>query len=53
MDRKSKKINELQAEIENKEQENHQRYDQLLESKKEMERFNKDKLDQMRKAHEI
>jgi len=27
MDRKSKKINELQAEIENKEQENNQRYD--------------------------
>jgi hypothetical protein len=24
-----------------------------LESKKDMERFNKDKLDQMRKAHEI
>jgi len=39
-DRKNKKISELNQEIENKDIENSNRYEQLLEAKKEMERFN-------------
>lgn len=53
LDRKNKKIAELSSEIENKEIENNNRYEHLLESKKEMERMNKDKIDQMMSAHEI
>jgi len=47
LDRKNKKIAELMAEIENKEIENKNRYDQLLESKKDMERMNQEKISQM------
>ena len=53
LDRKNKKIAELTSEIDNKEIENNNRYEHLLESKKEMERMNKDKIDQMMSAHDI
>jgi hypothetical protein len=47
LDRKNKKIAELTSEIDNKEIENNNRYDHLLESKKEMERMNKEKIEVM------
>ena len=47
LDKKNKKISELASEIENKEIENNNRYEQLLEGKKDMERMNKDKIYQM------
>ena len=53
LDRKQKKIAELTSEIDNKEIENNHRYENLLESKKEMERMNKDKIEQMMSAHDI
>ena len=53
MTEKNKKIAELTSEIDNKEIENNNRYDHLLESKKEMERMNKDKIEQMIQAHDI
>ena len=44
LDRKQKKINELTQEIANKEIENEDRHNKLLESKKEMERLNKERI---------
>jgi hypothetical protein len=38
-------------EIENKEIENRNRYEALLDSKKEMERMNEEKIQQMTQAH--
>jgi hypothetical protein len=43
----------LNQEIENKDIENSNRYEQLLEAKKEMERFNQDKIKQMCQSHEL
>ena len=51
LDKKNKKISELSSEIENKEIENNNRYEQLLEAKKDMERMNKDKIYQMQQSH--
>ena len=53
LDRKNKKIAELVAEIENKEIENKNRYDQLLDNKKEMERTYQEKISHMTQAHNI
>lgn len=53
LDKKNKKIHDLTQDIENKEIENNTRYEQLLESKREMERNNKDKITQMIQAHEV
>ena len=53
LDKKNKKIHDLSQDIENKEIENNSRYEQLLESKREMERNNKDKITQMIQAHEV
>jgi len=44
LDRKQKKINEIQNEIENKEEENNRRYEELFEAKKEVDRTNKEKM---------
>ena len=52
-DRKNKKIQELNQEIENKDIENSNRYEQLLEAKKEMERLNQDKIKTMCQSHEL
>jgi hypothetical protein len=40
-------------EIENKEIENRNRYEALLDSKKEMERMNEEKIQQMTQGHQI
>jgi hypothetical protein len=40
-------------EIENKEIENRNRYEALLDAKKEMERMNEEKIQQMTQAHQI
>lgn len=53
MDRKNKKIAELVAEIENKEIENNNRFDSLMDSKKEMERHNNEKITAAIQAHNI
>lgn len=53
IDRKQKKINELTQEIANKEIENEDRHNKLLESKKEMERMNKEKIQQMESYHDL
>ena len=43
LDKKNKKISEIQAEIENKEEENNRLYEELLEAKKDMDRANMQK----------
>ena len=52
LDRKNKKISDLTQEIDNKAIENQQRYDQLHESKKEMENMYKEKQHSMAQAHQ-
>ena len=52
LDRKNKKISDLTQEIDNKLIENQQRYDQLYESKKEMENMYKEKLGGMTGQHD-
>jgi hypothetical protein len=53
IEKKQKKINELTQEIANKEIENSDRYDKLNEAKKEMERMNKEKIQQMESSHDL
>ena len=43
----------MNSDIENKKIENDQRYEQLLEAKREMEQANKDRLRDLTQAHEI
>jgi hypothetical protein len=53
MDKKLKKINELEHEIENKEIDNSKRYHQLEDTTRQMERMNQDRISQMIQAHNI
>lgn len=53
LERKQRKIDELNSDIENKKIENDQRYEQLLDAKREMEQANKDRLRDLTQAHEI
>lgn len=53
LSKKTQRISSLQMEIENKEIENRNRYEALLDSKKEMERMNEEKIQQMTQAHQI
>jgi acyl carrier protein phosphodiesterase len=52
LDRKNKKINDLMQEIDNKMIENQSRYDQLYDSKKELENNYKEKIKGMTVAHQ-
>jgi len=47
LDRKNKKIQDLEAEIGDKAVENNGRYEKLLEAKREMENMNKDRIKQL------
>lgn len=51
--KKLAKKEQLEKEMEYKEIENRTRYDALMESKKEMERMNEEKISQMIQQHEI
>jgi hypothetical protein len=53
LSKKNQRISSLQMEIENKEIENRNRYEALMESKKDMEKMNTDKIEQMRQTHGI
>lgn len=53
VDKKNKKIADLVSDIEYRDTESGERYDKLLASKKEMERMNNDRLQQMMAKHEI
>ena len=51
LSKKQSRITSLQSEIENKEIENRNRYEALLEAKREMERMYDEKIQQMTQAH--
>lgn len=51
--KKKAKIDGLRKEMEYNDIQNQTRYDALFESKKEMERMNEDKIQQMLNAHQI
>ena len=53
LDRKNKKITDLESEIADKAVENNGRYEKLLEAKRDMENMNKERIKQMVQAHEI
>ena len=51
--KKQQRIDAMEQEIKNKEEENRARYDLLVESKKEIERMNQEKIETMIQSHVI